>query len=353
MIYRLGGYPLAHFFAPNRETAGYDVDGKLAPDSVWRMRVLTKQRRTIGLWGGQKLTVRSNNPNVIPNDGFTETATRADGLRYLSLLGQATGTALLEARQGNSSPWCTLQVEVVDVDLSANPIPDDRSFSLPWTITDTSAPVSGSVPFAAGVGMASVVRIPVPGTNGLAVELSPRGWTPKGGSTSTLFIQDVTGKRHLRLDYGYNVKTKTIDYHWNQKGTANTFKISDHTTVGKGGAALYKGARYLRWGGRVLLVVGVAVDVVSIVQASKPLKRATEVVAGWAGAWAGCKVVGAGGAYLGTAATPGIGTAIGGFAGCVIGGAAGYYAASGAAGVVYDWAEDTIFTPLPPAPAPQ
>jgi hypothetical protein len=201
--------------------------------------------------------------------------------------------------------------------------------------------------------MASVVRIPVPGTNGLAVELSPRGWTPQGGSTSTLFIQDVTGRRHLRLDYGYNVRTRTIDYHWNQRGTANTFNISDHTTVGKGGAALYKGARYLRWGGRVLLVVGVAVDVVSIVQASKPLKRATEVVAGWAGAWAGCKVVGAGGAYLGTAATPGIGTAIGGFAGCVIGGAAGYYAASSAAGVVYDWAEDTIFTPLPPAPAPQ
>jgi len=98
--------------------------------------------------------------------------------------------------------------------------------------------------------------------------------------------------------------------------------------------------------------VGVAVDVISVVQADKPLKRATEAVAGWAGAWAGCKVVGAVGAYAGTAATPGLGTAIGGFAGCVIGGAAGYYAASGVAGVVYDWAENTIFTPLPQVPKP-
>lgn len=28
---------MAHFFAPGRRTDGYDVDGKLAPDSVWRI----------------------------------------------------------------------------------------------------------------------------------------------------------------------------------------------------------------------------------------------------------------------------------------------------------------------------
>jgi hypothetical protein len=50
---------MAHFFAPDRRTDGYDVDGKLAPDSVWRMRILTRQRRVIGLWGGQDLTVQS------------------------------------------------------------------------------------------------------------------------------------------------------------------------------------------------------------------------------------------------------------------------------------------------------
>lgn len=100
------------------------------------------------------------------------------------------------------------------------------------------------------------------------------------------------------------------------------------------------------------MVVGVAVDAVSIVQASKPLRRASEVVAGWAGAWAGCKVVGAGGAALGTAATPGLGTAIGGVGGCIIGGIGGYWAASTVAGEVYDWAEDTFFVPLPEVKGP-
>ncbi len=80
------------------------------------------------------------------------------------------------------------------------------------------------------------------------------------------------------------------------------------------------------------------------------MRRATEVVAGWAGAWAGCKVVGAGGALLGTAASP-LGTAVGGIGGCIIGGIGGYHLASVAAADVYDWAEGTIFTPLPSSPA--
>ena len=210
-------------------------------------------------------------------------------------------------------------------------------------------PMSGGIPYA--IGQASVVRIPVPGTNGLAIELSPKGWTPKSGSTSTLFFQDPTGNRHLRLDYGYNVKTKTIDYHWNQKGTHAQFGIPDHAPAGSTGRAAYQAARYFRLAGRVLIVVGVAIDVVSVVQASKPLRRASQVVAGWAAAWAGCKLVGAGGAALGTLASP-LGTAAGGIGGCVIGGIGGYYGASVLAGEVYDWAEDTFFTPLPEVPAP-
>lgn len=206
------------------------------------------------------------------------------------------------------------------------------------------APASGAIPYA--IGQTSIVRIPIPGTQRLCIELRPRGYVPKSGSTSTLFFQDPSGKRHLRLDYGPNVKTNTIDYHWNQKGTNTNFGITDHTTVGLGGQAAYKAAKYFRYAGRALVVIGVAVDIVSIVQASKPLRQASEVVAGWAGAWAGCKVVGAGGAAFGTAATPGLGTAIGGGAGCIIGGIGGYWAASTVAGEVYDWAEDTFFMPL-------
>lgn len=343
---------MAHFFAPDRRTDGYDVDGNLAPDSVWRMRILTRQRRVIGLWGGTELTVRSNNPSVVPNDGFGEMSSRPDGLRMLCLLGQSAGTSMLEARMGRNL-WCSLQVVVVDVDLTPNPIKDDRDWTKPWELTGIDAPVSGSIPFANGVAMTSVVRIPVPGTNGLAVELRPRGFVPRSGSTSTVFIQDITGKRHLRLDYGYNVKSRTIDYHWNRKGSAKEFwGIQDHTTVGKNTQALYKAGKYLRWGGRILFVVGVTLDIVSIVQASNRLKRATEVVSGWAGAWAGCRVMGQGGAYLGTAIEPGMGTAVGALGGCIIGGAAGYYAASGGAGIVYDWGEETFFSPLPEAPAP-
>ena len=220
-----------------------------------------------------------------------------------------------------------------------------------WNVGGTDAPLSGAVPFAAGPGVASVARIPVPGTNGLAVELSPRGFVPQGGSTSTVFIQDVTGKKHLRLDYGYNIKTQSIDYHWNQKGTYNAFGIADHTTVGTAGRVAYKAAKYLKWGGRVLLVVGIAVDVWSIVQSSKPLRQTAKVVAGWSGAWAGCEVVGAAGAAAGSI-EPGGGTAVGGFLGCIGGGIGGYFVGSKVGGIIYDWADDTFFSPLPAAERP-
>ncbi|VAW78869.1 hypothetical protein MNBD_GAMMA15-1332 [hydrothermal vent metagenome] len=216
-------------------------------------------------------------------------------------------------------------------------------------MANNDIPMSGGIPYA--IGQSSVVRIPIPNTNGLAIEFKPRGRVPFTGSTSTLFYQDITGKRNLRLDYGYNVKTRTVNYHWNQKGTHANFGISDHTPVGKGGAGAYKAAKYFRYAGRALMVVGAAVDIVSIVKANKPLRRATQVIAGWAGAWAGCKVVGAGGAAYGSS-VPGYGTAIVGVGGCIIGGLGGYFAGSKMAGVVYDWAENTVFIKVPVVPAP-
>src|SRR5579885_1247370 len=173
-------------------------------------------------------------------------------------------------------------------------------------------PVSGTVPV--GIGMASVARIPVPGSNGLFIELSPRGWVPKSGSTSTVFIQDAAGKRVLRLDYGYNKGTGTIDYHWNQKGTFSEFGIPDHAPAGSAGEALFKTARYFKY--------------------------------------AGCELLGGGGAEGGTVAEPGLGTVIGGLGGCIVGGIAGYAGASWAAGKTYDWVEETFFEPLPEMPAP-
>ncbi len=211
-------------------------------------------------------------------------------------------------------------------------------------------PLSGALPV--GVGAASVLRIPVPGTNGLAVELGPRGWVPKAGSTSTLFIQSLDGKQHLRLDYGFNVKTRSIDYHWNQKGTNAQFGIADHAGAGRFGPVMYKGAKYFRFAGRTLVVIGAAIDLVSIVQASRPLQRTMQVVTAWTAAGISCRAAGAGLATVGTFVEPGGGTAAGGLLGCVIGGVGGYLFGEKVGGVVYEWAEGTFFTPLPSASAP-
>jgi hypothetical protein len=217
------------------------------------------------------------------------------------------------------------------------------------TEDDDGVPMAGSI--GVPTGAAAYVRIPVPGTNGLAIELSPRGHVPAGGSTSTLFIQDASGKRHLRLDYGYNKTTGTIDYHWNQKGVHDNFGIKNHQPAGAGGKALYNGARYFKWAGRTIGVVGAAADVYSIVVADKPLRRATEVAGGWAGAWAGVKLGGAAGAAGGSFVAPGPGTAVGGVIGAIGGGIIGYWGGSKIAGAVYGWAEDTIFNKVPEVPA--
>lgn len=212
---------------------------------------------------------------------------------------------------------------------------------------------SGAIPV--GAGMPSVVRIPVPGTGTprLYLSFSPRGWTPASGSTSTVFIQDVTGKRHLRLDYGYNKTTGTVDYHWNQKGTQAKFGITNHTPAGTGGKALYKGAKYFKYAGRGLLVVGAALDIYSIVVAKKKIRQVAKVVGGWAAAAAGCKVVGELGAGGGTLVTPGLGTAVGGAAGCVAGGIGGYVFGSWLGGEAYDYVEEIVFEDVPEVSAPE
>lgn len=219
---------------------------------------------------------------------------------------------------------------------------------------DENIPLSGTIPYTTGAGMASKIRIPVPGTNGLAIEFSPRNF--KGNSTSTLFIQDIKGKRHLRLDYGPNTKlpNKAIDYHWNQKGTFNNFGITNHQSTGKFGRTGYTAAKYFKYLGRAFMVAGATLDGYSIVVADKPMKRATEVVSAWALAYCGCKVGGAGGAAaFGAAGTivpvagNAVGVTVGGVGGCIIGGIVGYMTGERLAGKVYDWAENTLFSEVP------
>lgn len=299
----------------------------------------------IALWGGgpngEALVVVALNPDLIEVYDLTYvSAPLGAHLRRIQLKAKGYGQTTLQARLGPSGPvWAEAAVAVEGTVIAQGAM-----------VSAHDAPISGSIPVA--IGVASKIRIPVSGTNGLAIELTPRGWTPKGGSTSTLFIQDITGKRHLRLDYGYNKVTKTVDYHWNQEGTFPEFGIKTHTPAGAGGEALYSGAKYFRYGGRVLLVAGAAIDIYSIVVSNKPLRKATQVAAGWVGAWGGCKAFGMGGAYVGTVLEPGLGTAIGGIVGCVSGGFIGYEGFSAGAARVYDWAEGTIFTPVPVSDTP-
>ena len=192
---------------------------------------------------------------------------------------------------------------------------------------------------------------------------APGGTSPRSGSTSSIFIQDATGRRNLRLDYGYNKTNKTnktIEYHWNQKGVFDDFGISNHQTAGRMAGAAHWSAKAYRWLGRRLIVYGLILDTYSIVVASKPIQRATEVAGrlgpghGPAAGSSGPEGHGAGGA-LGTAVPVlgnAAGAAIGGIGGCIIGGIAGYRLGETAGARVYEWAEDTTFFPLPWEPSP-
>jgi len=55
---------------------------------------------------------------------------------------------------------------------------------------DWNPVASGMTPVSIGIG--AVLRIPIPGSGGLFIELSPRGYS--GESTSSVFIQDATGR---------------------------------------------------------------------------------------------------------------------------------------------------------------
>src|SRR5262245_25513586 len=87
----------------------YDVDNKLGPGSVWRMRLPVQMTCDIALYGGMFLSIKSNNPTVVPNDGFKE---RVSGdLRILTMTGLTAGTAMLEASELGSVK-VSLQVRV-------------------------------------------------------------------------------------------------------------------------------------------------------------------------------------------------------------------------------------------------
>jgi hypothetical protein len=67
----------------------------------------------IALAGGDSLTVRSNNPKVVPNDFGT--TTWMGQLRVFELFPQYAGTTMLEARRSDGTVATTLQVQVMQL----------------------------------------------------------------------------------------------------------------------------------------------------------------------------------------------------------------------------------------------
>lgn len=132
-------------------------------------------------------------------------------------------------------------------------------------------------------------------------------------------------------------------YHSHQKGMANLFGATGaHGNIPATGLPAARGLRYARIGTRVFLIVGVAADAVALGQSidtsiergtPRPaLAQAVRTVGSWGGAWAGAKLLCAGGA-LATVET-GPGAVLGCIAGGVVGGFAGYIGA--------DWIADMI-----------
>jgi hypothetical protein len=194
-------------------------------------------------------------------------------------------------------------------------------------------------------GDARKIRIPIPGTKGLYIEFVNRGYQPKGGSTAGVFIQDKLGKRYLMLDYSFNKAKGSVEYHWNQSGTFDKFKIANHTSAGKSGEIIYKASKTFVGVGKRIVIIGLVLDGISIVIAKKKLRQVVKVVGGWQGAALGCRSFGAIGALAGSA-EPGGGNIILGGIGCAVGLIVGGIAGSEVAGSGYDLIEEIYFEHL-------
>lgn len=91
-----------------------------------------------------------------------------------------------------------------------------------------------------------------------------------------------------------------------------------------------------RWGGRAVIVAGVAVSAHNVMTADNRPRALAQESAGWLGAIGGAKGGAALGAYIGTFFGP-IGTGAGALIGGVVGGIAGGMAGHKAGGALFDF----------------
>jgi hypothetical protein len=106
---------MAHFLKPPGVAAdGYDVDNKLAPGSIWRVRIPLGARRKVALWSGDGLKVRSNNPGVVPNEDndAVRDVGRSGDLRLFELFGRSEGTSLIDVWGADGNFWLSIQARI-------------------------------------------------------------------------------------------------------------------------------------------------------------------------------------------------------------------------------------------------
>jgi hypothetical protein len=181
---------------------------------------------------------------------------------------------------------------------------------------------------------------------GSRVRFADVGRAMKGQMDSRLVTIFERGtKRYYAWDAHLPVPGAKVShpfYHVNQKGMHGLFGHSDHAPIPPSMLRQARGLRYIKMGGRVLLVAGILVDGALLIDSAaqsieqgtpRPvIAQAVRTIGSWGGAWAGAKLGCAAGGLAGVETGPGaVLTCI---AGGIIGGFGGYLGA--------DWIADMI-----------
>lgn len=252
------------------------------------------------------------------------------------------GRAVLGPATSTDLATLFLQGQPVDVDAATT----IANLDVPWTRVRDS-----SVQGVLSTGVYLLDSYPLSSFNGIALPPNARirfrsefGRVLRGNDSQLVTIFEKGTNRFYAWDAHMPVGGTPHDfYHYNQKGMAKIFGNGlDHAALPPSRLAAARGIRYLKIGGKVFLVVGIVVDGALLINSigesidqgtPRPvIAQAVRTIGGWAGAWAGAKLLCVGG---GTATIEtGPGAVLGCIAGGVVGGFAGYFAA--------DWIADMI-----------
>jgi len=174
-------------------------------------------------------------------------------------------------------------------------------------------------------------------------EMFGSGWRPSGGSNSVLFIYKKDNPTKLyRLDWDTlksGPRAGEEGWEHNQRGVAEILKLEvvNHQPAGTLGSFAGQTITVFKWGGRAMLVVGVAFSAWDIYKAQNKPREVVGQVGGWTGAVAGGSAFAEGGAEVGAVFGAVPGAVAGALIGGVVGGAGGFFVGYHGSKIVYDW----------------